>query len=132
MDTGTLHVGQQGLLFPQLVFQARACVPQQWWVSLGGVQGDWAPFLHSTFVVAGDPFHVRGKSDLPSDEVREHPHLEGCKDRRIRLQCATKSKWLTFGIPLSTGVNVVRAIALPSHRGRRLWRHLFPVLWPGT
>lgn len=52
---------------------------------VGSPGGSWAPLLHSTFVVAGDPFHVRGKSDLPSNEIREHPHLEGCKDRRIRL-----------------------------------------------
>lgn len=39
----------------------------------------------STFVVAGDPLHVGGKSDLPSNEVREHPDLGAHKGRRMRL-----------------------------------------------
>lgn len=43
-----------------------------------------------------------------------------------------QTKWLKCGIPLSTGVNAVGAIALPSHRHRSLSLHLFPVLWPGT
>lgn len=32
-------------------------------------------FPYSTFVVAGDPFHIGGKSDLSSNEVSENPDL---------------------------------------------------------
>lgn len=41
------------------------------------------PLPHSTFVVAGDPFHVGGKSDLPSNEVSENPDLGTGKQKQM-------------------------------------------------
>lgn len=39
------------------------------------VMGVGEPFPYGTFVVAGGPFHIGGKSDLPSNEVSENPDL---------------------------------------------------------
>lgn len=49
------------------------------------VMGVGEPFPHSTFIVAGDPFHVGGKSDFPSDEVSENPDL-GTRTQRQKNQ----------------------------------------------
>lgn len=60
------------------------------------------------------------------------PAPRGMQRQENQAVMCYQTKWLKCGIPLSTGVNAVGAIALPSHRHRSLSLHLFPVLWPGT
>ena len=55
---------------PQRGSGPRGCSPR-----VTCVMGVGETFPHNTFVVAGDPFHVGGKSDLSSNEVSENPDL---------------------------------------------------------